>query len=103
MAVTITAADLEAAAKLPTGTGERFLAVASALVERFAPSAPDEIQNEAVIRTAGWLHQTPAHSVMSAEAGPLRTSFAAGQLSALRHSGGMSLLSPWKIRRAGSI
>ena len=84
-------------------TLDRLGAAAAALVERYAPDAPSEIKNEATIRCAGWLAQHPAASVRSESVGDIRTSFAPTHLSALRHSGAMALLSPWKVRRAGAI
>ena len=104
MAVTLTATDLEAALAINATLAARLLAVATNLVERFAPDAPDAIQNEAAIRCAGWLVETPAGGIRSETTGDVRTGFdSAGSLGALRHSGAMGLLSPWKIRRAGAI
>ena len=103
MAVTITAADLGVAAQLTADQATRLLPVATALVERYAPSAPAEIQNEAAIRVAGWLGHTAAGSITRVETGPRSTEFAASQKGALRHSGAMSLLSAWKTRRAGAV
>ena len=77
--------------------------VAVSLVERYAPAAPDGVQNEATIRCAGWLADTPAASLQAEQYGDVSVTWAPGQLSALRHSGAMALLSPWKVRRAGSI
>ena len=76
---------------------------AAALVERYAPGAPGEIKNEAVVRTAGWLAEQPHAAIRSEETGEISTSYNPASLSALRHSGAMALLSPWKIRRAGAI
>lgn len=78
-------------------------AAASALVEKYAPAAPGPIKDEATIRTAGYLHQQPAAAVRGETTGDIRTSFAPSLPSALRHSGSMALLSPWKVRRAGAI
>lgn len=78
-------------------------AAASALVERYAPAAPATIKNEATIRTAGYLHQQPAAGVRSTKEGEIETGYAPTHVSALRHSGSMALLSPWKVRRAGAI
>ena len=103
MAVTILAADVAAAAQLDEPTGTRLLAVATALVERFAPDAPEAIQNEAAIRVCGWLAHTAPGSIAQVTTGPRTTEYAVGQKGALRHSGAMSLLSPWKVRRAGAI
>ena len=94
------------AAALPDGAPvARLGPVAAALVEEYSPGAPQPIRDEAVIRTAGWLHEsTPGLADSKLSVGPLdiARTFAPG-LSALRHSGAMALLSPWKIRRAGRI
>ena len=84
-------------------TLDRLGSTAAALIERHAATAPQPIKNEAAIRCAGWLAQQPAASVRSESVGDIRTSFAPTHLSALRHSGAMSLLSPWAVRRAGAI
>ena len=81
----------------------RLGATAAALVQRFAPDAPQVIKDEAVIRCAGWLRQAPSYGVRSEVEGEIRTSFSPAMTSALRASGGMSLLSPWRVRRAGAI
>ena len=103
MAVTLTSAELAEAVGVDSATATRLLAVASALVTRHAPAAPDAISNEAVIRTAGWLAEQPSAAITSETEGDIRTSYAPSMQSALRHSGAMALLSPWKIRRAGAI
>ena len=58
MAVTISAADLGAAAQLAGDQATRLLPVVTALVEQYAPDAPEAIQNEAAVRCAGWLGHT---------------------------------------------
>ena len=103
MAVTITAADLAAAIHQPAAVAARLLAVATELVERYAPAAPEAVANEAVIRTSGYLAQHPADARREATVGGISSGWAPTHTSALRHSGAMSLLSPWKIRRAGVI
>ena len=84
-------------------TLDRLGSTAAALIERHAATAPQPIKNEAAIRCAGWLAQQPMAAVRSEGTGDIRTSFAPTHTSALRHSGAMALLSPWKIRRAGAI
>ena len=81
----------------------RLGATAASLVQRFAPDAPQVIKDEAVIRTAGWLRQAPSYGARMEAEGEIRTSFSPAMTSALRASGGMALLSPWKIRRAGAV
>ena len=76
---------------------------AAALVERYAPLAEQSVKNVAVERTAGWMAEQPSAAVRSDATGDVSTSYAATHVSALRHSGAMALLSPWKVRRAGAI
>ena len=75
--------------------------VVAELVERYASGAPGPVKDEAVIRTAGWLNASrPALRKIGVSSVDIEYS---GGQSALRHGGGMALLSPWKIRRAGKI
>ena len=65
MAVTITASDLALALRIDSANSdqvkqvERLREYAVKAVEDYAPSAPAEIQNEAVVRLAGYLFDTP--------------------------------------------
>ena len=77
--------------------------VAGALVERYANAAPQAVKNEAVIRCAGWLADSPSSGIRDESAGQLSASYSASMTGALRHSGAMGLLSPWRVRRAGKI
>ena len=81
----------------------RIGATAAALVQRFAPAAPDAIKCEAVIRCAGWLLDVPSAGIKRDSAGPLDQSFSPAATGALRSSGAMGILTAWKIRRAGAI
>ena len=103
MAVTLSAAELTEAVGVDSTTATRLLAVATELVTRYAPDAPDAVANEAVIRTAGWLAEMPSAAITSESEGDIRTSYAPTMQSALRHSGAMALLSPWKVRRGGPV
>ena len=76
---------------------------AAALVERYAAGAPQAIKDEAVTRTAGYLSEQPAAAINSERIGDVAQRYASTHVSALRHSGSMALLSPWKQRRAGTI
>ena len=75
--------------------------VVSELVERFASGAPAAVKSEAVIRCSGWLFASRP-GLRKIGTGRIDVEYSGGQ-SALRHSGAMSLLSPFKIRRAGAI
>ena len=84
-------------------TLDRLGSTAAALVERYAPDAPQPVKNEATIRAAGWMREQPSAAVRSESVGDISTSYAATHTSALRHSGGMALLTGWKQRRAGAV
>ena len=81
-------------------------AAASAMVEQYAPGAPAELKNEAIIRFAGYLAEAPAYrDVAKSTVGPLDVEYAPNQNhgSAFRNSGAAMLLSRWRVRRAGAI
>ena len=103
-AAALTAATLAASICTTEGHAQRLLPVAEALVERYGADAPAAVRQEAAIRTAGYLEERPAWGPGgdSETIGPMVKSrdYAAGSISALRHSGAMALLSPWKVRRA---
>ena len=95
MAVTISAADLAAALRLGDSAEElaqvtRLLAYATEAVEKHSPLAPEAVQNEAVIRVAGYLYDMPT------------SSRGAGYAAVLRNSAAGSILLPYRIHRAGS-
>ena len=76
----------------------RLLAVAKARVCRFAPLAPKEVSNEAVILYAGWLRQAGAggRSVFPNDNEGRVINVSQG----FRHSGAHGLLSSWRVPRA---
>ena len=106
-AVEVAAALVEIRASVETALSDTALkrlgSVSAELVERYASEAPPNCKTEAVIRTIGWLAARPADSRMSQSAVGVDTQWAPGMTGALRHSGAMSILSPFKIRRAGKI
>ena len=103
MAVTLTAAELAQTVGVDSATATRLLSVATALVTKYAPDAPDAISNEAAIRTAAWLNEAPASGVRSESIGDVSTVFSPMATGALRASGAMAMLSVFKRRRARSI
>ena len=106
MAVTITAADIfgsgSDAKPLVTGldsTGQaRFLAVATALVEDYAPLAPEAVQNEAVVRMAGWLLQAPADGRTGDRDDTYTLRWSANGQRGFLLSGAQDLLRPWRVQ-----
>ena len=102
MAVSITSSALAQVLGVNQAMADRLHPVAVALVEKYAPAAPSAVQDEAVVRTAGWLSEQPAAAIRTESVGDISTSYNTASLSALRASGGMALLSPFKARRGGA-
>ena len=89
---------------------ERLGAVASARVEDYAPGAPDPVRTEALIRFAGYLTESGGDGFgavrsksIDLDSVTLQTDVVSNHAAAFRNCGAAGLLSPWKIRRAGSI
>lgn len=99
MAVTLTVADAARAVRVsPTDTTitaeiTRLLSVATAMVERYAPNAPSNVQNEAAVRIVGYSYDAPFNPSVGRVVSP----------SALRHSGASGLLAQWRTHRAGIV
>ena len=109
MAVTITfeALAAEIGLSLPDNTtrAARLLAVATEAVNRYAPTAPDAIANEAVIRFAGYLAGSDYGGVKSESIGPRAVEYTppTNNAAAFRISGAAGLLTVYRVRRAGAI
>jgi len=99
----ITATELAEALAVNQTLADRLHPVAKALVERYASGVPVAVMNEAIIRTAGWLAEQPMASIRDEAQGDIRTAYAVNNTNALKHSGAMSLLAPWRVYRAGVI
>lgn len=101
MAVTRTLAQLAADLRMGDGTTaptgpeavilERVAATARAMVEHYAPDAPDAIHNESYVRLSGWMVDVDPSGMTP------------GGPAAMRSSGAASILAPYKIRRAGKV
>ena len=102
MAITLTESELEAAINGKPAVATRLLPVVTELVERYAPDAPDSIQNEAAIRAAGWLADMTPNLNIKAGSLTIRKTRFKGESSALVHSGAAGLLTGWRVRR-GSL
>ena len=103
MALTNATARLKAAIG-PELTDARVQALGcagSALVEGYAPGAPQSLKDIAVERCSGWLHEQPAASRRSGSIGDLSSSYAPSMTGVLLHSGAKSLLYPFRAKRAG--
>ena len=95
MALTLTADTLRNALRLgdtaaETAEVERLLGFAGSAVTKHAPGAPDIAHNEAAIRVAGYLADMP------------NAGRGSGYADALRNSGAMAILAPYRVHRARS-
>lgn len=99
MAVTVTVAEAAIAIRAATDAGEIPQAVstalaimfpaAKALVEEYAPSAPGDVQNAALVRLLGWLYDAEPSDPQVGRA--------------MQVSGAGPLLARWRVHRAGAI
>ena len=106
MAVTVTVSELETLTGADTATATRLLSLATELVTRYVnnTATPESILNESVIRLSGWLHNSPPSRTNELSIGAdISIRVSVSHNAALRHSGAMSLLSPYKKRRASPI
>ena len=78
-------------------------AVASAMVEQYAPRAPGALKDEAVLRFAGYLAQSDFGTIAKEGIGPRDVEYVTNHASAFRNSGAAMLITRWRVRRAGAI
>ena len=75
--------------------------VTNEAVRKYAPSASYCVRHLASLRMGGYLIERHGSNwVQSGDGESKNISFVGSQISALRHSGAMALLSPYKVRRA---
>ena len=80
------------------------IAAAKAVVERYAPAAPEAVQNEACLRFAAYLLDTggnPAATGVKASPDLEATLSPSGHAAAFQRSGAAALLTRFKVRRLG--
>lgn len=99
----ITAAELEAVLGADVGSAGRVISIhaaATARIDRYAPGAPIEVRNEAIVLLAGWLWQATAQRRSlfpeDGDGRPVNTS------RGFLLSGAQGLLSSWHQPRAGA-
>ena len=103
MAVTLTAAELAEETSASVDRATRVLAVATEAVTHYAPEAPEVLQNEAVLRFAGYLLGSDYGAIRKDSIGPSDYEFVTNHAAMFRNSGAAALLTRYRIRRAGSI
>ena len=102
MSVTLTAADLTAEDTItfPAGSRtDRIAEVAALTVDRHAPSAPDDISDEAVWRFASALAASRGWHDKSISSGDLSVRKVTDDADLFRRCGAKALLSPYRVRR----
>ena len=101
--MTITAAQLAAATgTTEDGAAERVLPVAVRMVLDYAPAAPTEMLNEAVVRFGGYLLASDFGGVRTETLGPMSVEYQLNHAAAFRNSGAALLLTRYKVRRGRS-
>ena len=93
--VKLTVAELAAALRLGDSAEElaqatRLLAYTCEAVKKHSPLAPKAVANEAAIRIAGYLYDSPT------------AARGVGYAAVLRNSGAAGILLPYRVHRAGS-
>lgn len=73
---------------------EYLISASKAIITKYAPAAPNDVQNMALIRLVGYLYDNDADNNVS------RSS---ASTNSLQFSGAASLLSQWRVHRAGVI
>ena len=77
---------------------------AAAMVEDYAPGAPQPLKDEALIRFAGYLAQSDFGTVIKESGLPgHEAEYVTNHANAWRNSGAGMLLTRWRVRRAGTI
>ena len=110
MAVTITATEIVAktsyafAGRKITPTDhlaavEGLLPTATAVIEKYAPTAPSSVQGVAVTRYVGWWLEARFGSFASNQVKAPPQSLG----PAFRNCGAQAMLSAWKVRRAAAV
>ena len=103
MAVTLTAETLAAEIGVEVPLAARLLAVATEVVRRYAPSAPEVLVAEATIRFAGYLAQSDYGTIRTESIGPMSVEYVVNHAAMFRNSGAEALLTRYKRRRGGMI
>ena len=106
MAVTIQADALALELVIPEAKAIRLLPVATEMVTSYAPSAPDAMANEGVVRLVGYMVGSESSGYgarRSGEVGPLKVENVVNHAAMFRNSGAQALLTHYKVRRAGAI
>ena len=85
----------------------RLGSMAAALVEKYAPDAPDGVKLEAAIRCIGWWTQSPIMPISSRSFGNAgvvgSVDYALHKLNPILHSGAAMILTPWRIHTMGVV
>ena len=78
-------------------------ATAAALVEDYAPGAPQAVKDTAVELIAGYLSQSDYGAIRKQTIESIDLEFVTNHSAMFRNCGAAGLLTRWKVRRAGAI
>lgn len=77
---------------------------AAALIEDYAPGAPQAVKDEAALRFVGYMKQSPVSTISKIDVGSIDIEYSTTNHAAMfRHCGAAALLTRWKVRRGGVI
>ena len=82
---------------------ERLAEVGTAMVNRYAPEAPEVLRREAAIRVAGYFWASEYGGIRKDEIGPQSVEYTVNHAAVFRNCGAAALLTNWRVRRAGLI
>ena len=82
---------------------QRLGATAAAMVEQYAPMAPQPVRDQAVEMYAGYLVQARTGPITKLEVGNISMERQVNHAAAFRLCGAAGILTRWKVRRAGVI
>ncbi len=89
-------------ADLPDARLDQMAETASAIIQDYAPGAPDPIRSESLFRLVGYIWGSDFGGVASETLGPSTLNYTTNHADFARRSGALGLLSRWRIRRAGA-
>ena len=77
---------------------------AAAVIEEYAPLAPQEVKDTALVRYAGYVKEAPPGAIQKIDLKGVAIEYRqAPPASAFQLSGAGALLTRWKVRRGGVI
>ena len=80
---------------------DRAAGAASAIIEDYAPDAPQALKDEALVRAVAYLASSRNGALSSASLGPQSRTYEVHHAGLFRKSGAQGLLATWRVRTVG--